>query len=153
MSAQPTVTVEVTPRQDVVLKTMFSGLIAGLLLVLAPFVLSLSPLAIGTSLELTTAVSNPWVWHLVFSALFGGVFGVLVHSRPLWHYGRGFLGPVVGLVFGVLSWGAAYALIEPLWLVSHGVTSMAIFPVYSELSLVTYAVWGTLVGLVSNVVP
>ncbi|WP_435364380.1 hypothetical protein [Haloarchaeobius sp. DYHT-AS-18] len=153
MSAPPTVTVEVTPRQDVVLRTMFSGLIAGLLLVLAPFALSLTPIAIGTSLELTTAVSNPWVWHLIFSVLFGGVFGVLVHSRPLWHYGRGFLGPIVGLVFGVLAWGAAFALIEPLWFVSHGIATTEIFPVYSEMSLVTYAVYGTLVGLVSNVVP
>ncbi|WP_435333411.1 hypothetical protein [Haloarchaeobius sp. TZWWS8] len=150
MSTRPTVTVGVTPRHELAIRTLAAGVVSGSCIIGAVHLWSVEASALGTSFELGANVTQLWFWHLLFSGLFGGVFGVLVHSRPLWRYGRGFLGPLVGGVFGVLAWFATAALLEPLWLAAHGMAPWAAVPVVDGAAFTTYVVYGGLVGFVSN---
>lgn len=153
MSTEGVVQVGVTPRRDVVLKSALAGLIAGLLLIGVTRLVATTPVALGTRFELAQPV-DPWLfWHLLFSGVFGALFGVLVHSRPMWRYGRGFLGPVVGAVFGVLVWATVAAVVTPAWGALHGLTTFGAVPAVREVAVGTYVVYGGVVGLLANVFP
>ncbi|WP_435358908.1 hypothetical protein [Haloarchaeobius sp. DFWS5] len=150
MSVQRPITVGVTPRRDLAFQSTIAGLLSGIALLVVATQTTFGATALGTSMELSTETPDLFLWHLLFAGLFGGFFGVLVHSRPLWRYGRGFLGPVVGAVFGLCSWAVVAAVLEPLWLIGHGIAPLSAVPTVSVPVLLTYVTFGAVVGFVSN---
>lgn len=133
------------------LEAALAGLVAGLLV---PFALAAAygeTVGIGT----TEVIGSPgltmfWVAHVGFSTLFGALFGLLVDSRPLWRYARGFLGPVVGVVFGALLWAVDSALLWPAWFQGVGLPIAPSIPLLDVTAFVTYLAYGALVGTLVN---
>lgn len=147
------VVVDLVPRRTVVFRAMLAGLLGGFAIAVLSVTGVLDTVAIGTSLPLSFgATGQPFFWHFVFSALFGGVFGLLIDSRPYWRYALGFLGPVVGVLFGLAVWGTSNVVLEPLWLLVVGVGTGPQIPFVSEVALVGYLCYGVLVGTAVNLV-
>ena len=80
--------------------------------------------------------------------MFGVLFGLLANNRGFLRYGRGFLGPAVGAVFGVLLWLAADVLFWPLWQTALGTPFGT--PPPEVLAVTSCLVYGVLVGVFTN---
>lgn len=150
---RPEVVVELNPRRTRVGEAAVAGLVSGLLFALVVGLQLADVAAVGSVIPLGLEFrSVAWVVHLGYSAMFGALFGLLVDSRPLWRYGRGFLGPAVGTAFGALVWSVHIALVWPLWAISIGVPTPPMVPFLNEVSLLSYLLFGAILGAVINVV-
>jgi len=88
------------------------------------------------------------VAHLVHSALFGAVYGLVV-DRELFDAvaTRPSTGLLLGGGFGVLLWAVNIVVIWPLWLGAVGVPEAPSLPFLAMLPLVGHLVYGGLTGL------
>lgn len=150
MEDVPDITVELTERRSIALESTLAGVLAGgcLVLVVEAGVASVGAIGFPSVFQRPTAPAQ-WGFHLLFASAFGTVFGLLVNNRPFWWYGRGFLGPAVGAVFGVVLWIAANVLVWPFF-------QSLVGPLFGGsptpgLALASYVAYGILVGTLTNV--
>ena len=147
----PDITVELGNRRPVFVEATLAGVVAGLCF----------PLAVSLGVPSTAAVGFPqvvdgattpsqWAFHVLFATVFGSLFGLLVDSRPFWMYGRGFLGPAVGVAFGVALWVAADVVLWPAVLAVLAIpVGLGAAPPLA-LSFASYLGYGALVGTFLN---
>jgi len=113
------------------------GLVFGLMMALA------MPPMMGMIGSLVGAPSLGWGVHLVFSAIIGLGFGVLLGSRVNdWPTASGF-----GLAYGVVWWILGPLLIMPTWLGMGPMLTKA-FDGANLMSLMGHVVFGVVTGLV-----
>lgn len=88
-----------------------------------------------------------WFIHMVNSAIFGVVFAAIVGYglKDRVTYGRS-IG--VGLVYGLVLWIVAAAMVMPIWLQAVGFAGAPAFPNFDVMSLVGHLVYGLVLGAV-----
>jgi hypothetical protein len=93
-------------------------------------------------------LSVGWIAHLVHSALFGAVYGLVV-DRELFDgiATRPSTGLLLGGGFGVVLWAVNIVLIWPLWLGAVGLSNAPSVPFLAVLPLVGHLMYGGLTGL------
>ncbi|WP_323191191.1 hypothetical protein [Halostella sp. PRR32] len=132
-----------------VLYGAITGVIAGLVFgLLIQFRLERMT-AIGAMYTLgEPSLSAGWVAHVFHSALFGGLFGLVIDREPLRSWGRNPLTNAgQGLAFGVLLWGINIVFLWPLWLNSVGVPNAPELPFLGVMPLLGHVIYGGLTGL------
>lgn len=160
--SQTTVRVDLDPRSTNALVTGVAGLLAGLVTGLGFWYFAETTIVLGTTLELgAPGATELWGAHLLFSTLFGVLLGILMDSRPLWRYTRGFLAPLLGAVYGSLLWIGATLLVEPLWdavvrriaveFLSSTPLSVSTPPVTEQTALTAYLAYALLLVGLANV--
>jgi hypothetical protein len=93
-------------------------------------------------------LSVGWIAHLVHSALFGAVYGLVVDRRLFDDLAtRVTTGLFLGGGYGVALWAVNIVLIWPLWLGAVGVADAPSIPFLAVLPLVGHLVYGGLTGL------
>jgi hypothetical protein len=132
-----------------VLYGAIAGVLAGLLFgLLIQFRLQRMT-AIGAMYTLgQPSLSIGWIAHVVHSALFGGVFGLVVDREPLRSLSRNPLKNAgLGVAFGVLLWGINIVFLWPLWLNGVGLPNAPELPFLGVMPLVGHVIYGGLTGL------
>lgn len=148
MSEVPDITVELHDRSSVLGLATLAGALAGVAM------LAVAQLGIGSLAAVgfphvfdRSTVALQSLFHVLFALMFGSTFGLLVDTRPVWQYGRGFLGPLVGAGFGVLLW---VGITGGFWLLGSVGPAAAFGTVPVAVALPSYLVYGTLVGSFMN---
>lgn len=148
MDDTPDITVELAERPSVLAEATVAGAVAGGLLLAAVEFGAGSVVAIGYPHVFDGGPATvESLFHGLFAVIFGSGFGLLVDARPAWRYGRGFLGPLVGVAFGVVLWGLQTGAYGLFGLVSPG---FAFDAVPLALALASYVAYGAVVGIVMN---
>lgn len=147
----PDITVELADRRPVFLESTLAGVVAGLCVpaALALGVPSASAIGVPAVVDASTPAGE-WAFHLVFATVFGGAFGLLVDSRPFWMYGRGFLGPAVGVAFGAVLWAGVAVVFWPVVLSTVPVPLGFGASASTAVALGSYLGYGALVGTFLN---
>jgi len=86
-----------------------------------------------------------WVAHMSHAAVFGVVFAALVSATGDSSPGR-IVG--VGVVYGVVIWVVAAALVMPVWLQAVGFPNAPAFPNFAMPSLLWHLIYGLVLGAV-----
>lgn len=128
-----------------------AGLIAGL--VMGALIWMMNDAVIAVAMPALYGLAPPpnpiagWVVHLFHSAVFGMIFAGLLRTEAL----ADTLGSVtksagLGIVYGVVIWVVAAALVMPLWLQTVGFAGAPPFPNFAVPSLLWHAVFGVVLG-------
>lgn len=147
----PDITVELGYRRSTALPATLAGAIAGVCF------LPVVELAGGATsgIGILHVFESPtlwlyWLFHAVLATVFGTTFGMLVDSRPFWQYGRGFLGPFVGVAFGLLLWAVSDVVFWPAFMTALSIPLAPSPPVFQGIALSSYLAYGFLVGSILN---
>jgi hypothetical protein len=124
---------------------VFAGLGAGIVMgLMIQFVMGIMPV-IGALYGAEGLVTG-WVAHLVHSVVFALVFAAAVSRPPLSKYAESPVSAAgLGLVYGVLLWVVAAAIVMPIWMGAVGLPSPGV-PNLNPQSLVGHVVFGVLLG-------
>ncbi|WP_435319998.1 hypothetical protein [Haloarchaeobius sp. TZWSO28] len=149
MSTSTDVIDPIESRNAMVLGGGIAGLVAGVAFgLLIQFQLGRMT-AIGAMYTLgEPSLSLGWVAHLIHSALFGALFGVVVDREPLrekigaYHVGAG-----TAVAFGVALWALNIVFLWPVWLNNVGVGQGLPIPNIAIMPLVGHVVYGLLLGI------
>ena len=131
-----------------ILAGLGAGVVMGLMI---QFVMGIMPV-IGALYGAEGLVTG-WVAHLVHSVVFALVFAAVVSQPPLAKYADS-VGPAagLGLVYGVILWLVAAAIVMPIWMGAVGLPSPGV-PNVNPQSLVGHVVFGVLLGSLYAVLP
>ena len=124
-----------------ILAGLGAGVVMGLMI---QFVMGIMPV-IGALYGAEGLVTG-WVAHLAHSVAFALVFAAVVSQPPLAKYADS-VGPAagLGLVYGVILWLVAAAIVMPIWMAAVGLPSPGV-PNVNPQSLVGHVVFGVLLG-------
>lgn len=127
-----------------------SGLIAGIIfgLMLQFMMTPVISVAIPALYGLTGNVLG-WIIHLIHSIIFGVIFTAIISIPQIKQYtdtqrGSGF----VGLIYGVVIWVLAAAIVMPIWLQSVGFGNPPPLPNFNPQSLIGHLVYGVILGII-----
>ncbi len=97
------------------------------------------------------ALAAGWAIHLGHGAILGMGFSLLmrVDANDEFAFTNSRAG-VVGLLYGIVTWGVLAMFIMPVWLYTMGMAGPGV-PNVSELSLIGHALFGVLLGIGFNV--
>lgn len=89
-----------------------------------------------------------WLIHLFNSVVFGVVFAIGVTAIPsLRGYADSMVGSTgLGVVYGILIWIGAAAILMPIWLSTVGFPGAPPLPNFNPMSLVGHVVFGLVLG-------
>ena len=137
-----------------VLYGLAAGVVAGLVFgLLIQFRLERMT-AIGAMYTLgDPSLSAGWIAHVFHSALFGGLFGLLLDREPFRSVSRRPLrNAALGVGFGALLWAVNIVFLWPLWLNGVGLPNAPAAPFLGVMPLVGHVIWGGLTGAVFAVI-
>ncbi|WP_135821910.1 hypothetical protein [Halostella litorea] len=93
------------------------------------------------------SLSVGWVAHVVHSALFGALLGLVVDREPLRTAVRNPLkGAGAGVAYGLALWAVNIVFLWPLWLNGVGLSGAPEVPFLGVMPLVGHVVYGGLAG-------
>jgi len=126
-----------------------SGLIAGVVMgfmlqmMMTPVITTAIPALYGAN-----GIVAGWIAHLFHSVVFGLIFAAAVTSVPsLSAYAdRVSTGAGLGIVYGVIVWIVAAAIVMPIWLSAVGFPGAPPLPNFNPMSLVGHVVFGVVLG-------
>lgn len=95
-----------------------------------------------------TGLVAGWIAHLFHSVVFGLIFAAAVGSiGSLDAYAdRVSTGAGLGIVYGVIVWVVAAAIVMPIWLSAVGFPGAPPLPNFNPTSLVGHVVYGVVLG-------
>lgn len=90
-----------------------------------------------------------WVIHLGFSFVFGLIYAVVASLTPLSPYANRLVpGIAVGIVYSIIIWVFAMAVLVPVWLSVIDAADPLPLPFLSTYILLAHLVYGALLGLI-----
>ncbi|WP_121820838.1 hypothetical protein [Halostella salina] len=99
------------------------------------------------------SLSIGWVAHVVHSALFGALLGLVVDREPLRTIARNPLKSAgVGIAYGITLWAVNIVFLWPLWLNGVGLPGAPELPFLGVMPLVGHVVYGGLAGAILSAV-
>jgi hypothetical protein len=131
------------------------GVVAGVVgaAVMAVLVSLMNPPTLAVAIPALYTLAPPpngvagWVVHLSHGAVFGVAFAALSRTDALSAVRENVLRSLaVGVVYGVVIWVVAAALLMPLWLAAVGFPNAPPFPNFALPSLLWHVVFGAVLG-------